>query len=194
MILGYLWLNCFTDLNYEHRLAGFSAAASAVAFLLPALFISSPVRQPYPLTARSFDRLLTAILLLCIATVAVSAIYNFQIVALEKIHEYREKLNTPAFLRYPITIVSTALLPFAFAGFVTSKAPWRAAAVLVLLLFFYPITLSKTALLTPFWLFAALVFSRFFEARIAALLLLLAPMFAGLEHIPAGSNRGDSQR
>jgi hypothetical protein len=36
MILGYLWLNCFTDLNCNHRLAGLSAAASAVAFLLPA--------------------------------------------------------------------------------------------------------------------------------------------------------------
>jgi hypothetical protein len=56
MILGYLWLNCFTDLNYNHRLAGLSAAASAVAFLLPALFISSPVRPAYPLTARSIRR------------------------------------------------------------------------------------------------------------------------------------------
>src|SRR5436190_9942783 len=28
MILGYLWLNVFTDLNYDHRLAGLSAATS----------------------------------------------------------------------------------------------------------------------------------------------------------------------
>src|ERR1022692_612154 len=27
MILGYLWLNCFTDLSYDHWLAGLSAAA-----------------------------------------------------------------------------------------------------------------------------------------------------------------------
>jgi hypothetical protein len=47
MVLGYLWLNCFTDLNYDHRSAALSAAASAVAFLLPALFISSPLRQIY---------------------------------------------------------------------------------------------------------------------------------------------------
>ena len=32
MILGYLWLNCFTDLNYDHRVAGLSAAVSAAAF------------------------------------------------------------------------------------------------------------------------------------------------------------------
>ena len=28
MVLGYLWLNCFSDLDYDHRLAGLSAAAS----------------------------------------------------------------------------------------------------------------------------------------------------------------------
>jgi hypothetical protein len=180
MILGYLWLNCFTDLNYDHRLAGLSAAASAVAFLLPALFISSPVRQVYMLTARSFGWLLTSILILCIATIAIGAIYNFRIVALENIYDYREKLDTPAFVRYLVTIISNALVPFAFAGFVAIKARWRAAAVLGLLLFFYPITLSKTAFFAPFWLIAVLVLSKIFEARITVILLLLGPMLAGL--------------
>ena len=83
-------------------------------------------------------------------------------------------------MRYLVTIASDALLPFAFAGFVARKAPWRAAAVLVLLLLCYPITLSKTAFFAPFWLVAALVLSRIFEARIAAVLLLLGPMLAGL--------------
>jgi hypothetical protein len=156
MILGYLWLNCFTDLNYDHRLAGLSAAASAVAFLL------------------------TSILILCIATIAIGAIYNFRIVALENIYDYREKLDTPAFVRYLVTIISNALLPFAFAGFVAIKARWRAAAVLGLLLFFYPITLSKTAFFAPFWLIAVLVLSKIFEARITVILLLLGPMLAGL--------------
>jgi hypothetical protein len=62
MVLSYLWLNCFTDLNYDHRMAGLSAAASAVAFLVPALFISAPLRQMYVLSATAFDRLLTLIL------------------------------------------------------------------------------------------------------------------------------------
>jgi hypothetical protein len=57
MIVGYLWLNSFTDLHYDHRLSGLSAAASAIAFLLPALFISAPVRQISTMTPRSFDRL-----------------------------------------------------------------------------------------------------------------------------------------
>ena len=61
IILGFLWLNSFTDLNYDQRLAGFSAAASAVAFLLPALFISRPLRQIVKMAPRSFDRLLWCI-------------------------------------------------------------------------------------------------------------------------------------
>jgi hypothetical protein len=180
MILGYLWLNCFTDLSYDHQLAGLSAAASSVAFLLPALFISSPVRQRYTPTARSFDRLLTSILILGTATIAIGAIYNFRIVALENMYEYRAKIDNPAPVRYLVTIVSDALLPFAFAGFVAGKAHWRAAAVLGLLLIFYPLTLSKTALFAPFWLVAVLVLSKIFEARITVILLLLGPMLAGL--------------
>src|SRR5882672_6181680 len=45
MVTGYLWLNYFSEFNYNHQLTGFSAAASAIVFLLPALFIRSPVRQ-----------------------------------------------------------------------------------------------------------------------------------------------------
>ena len=180
MILGYLWLNCFTDLNYDHRLAGVSAAASAVAFLLPALFISSPIGPIYLLSTRSFDRLLTFLLIFCIAAIAIGATYNFRVVSLENMYAYREKLHAPTPINYLIHIVSDALLPFAFAGFVARKAPWRAAAILVLLLLCYPITLMKTALFAPFWLIAALVFSTIFETRITAVLLLLGPILAGL--------------
>jgi hypothetical protein len=180
MILGYLWLNCFSDLNYDHRLAGLSAAASAVAFLLPALWISSPVRQIYTLTPRSFDRLLTSILILGIATIAVGAIYNFRFVALEDIYKHREKFNNPAIAVYLVSLVSNALLPFAFAGFVAHKARWRAATVLVLLLLFYPITLSKISLFTSLWLVVVLVLSKIFDARITVILSLLGPILAGL--------------
>jgi hypothetical protein len=39
MVVGYLWLIFFSDLHYNRPLAGLSAAASLVVFLLPALFI-----------------------------------------------------------------------------------------------------------------------------------------------------------
>jgi hypothetical protein len=183
MVLGYLWLNRFTDLSYDHRLAGFSAAASVVAFLLPALFITSPVRQIHTLTARSFDRLLTCILLLSIAITAVGAIYDFRIIGLDSMNEYRARLNAPLILNYLLPMTSSALLPFTFAGLVANKSWWRATAVLVLLLLFYPITLNKTVLLTPFWLVAMLLLSRFFETRIVVILSLLGPLLAGLASI-----------
>ena len=106
MILGYLWLNSFTDLHYDHRLAAFSAAASAVAFLLPALFISAPVRRYITMTPRSFDRLLTCILILGTAIIAVGASYNFQLVSLHDMYEYRAKLDAPTMVNYLVTIVS----------------------------------------------------------------------------------------
>lgn len=185
MIVGYLWLNSFTDLQYDHRLAGISAAGSAVAFLLPALFISAPVRQIFTMTPRSFDRLLTAILLLGIATIAVGAAYNFRLVGLREMYEYRAKLDTPTAVNYLTTIVSSSLLPFAFAGFVTIRAHWRAAAVLAVLLLFYPVTLTKIALFAPLWLVGVFVLSRCFEARIAVVLSLMVPVVFGLAAITA---------
>src|SRR6266404_8837897 len=50
MISGYLWLNCFTDLDYDHFLSGLSAAVSAIAFLLPALFIVAPIDQVHKMS------------------------------------------------------------------------------------------------------------------------------------------------
>src|SRR5450631_977983 len=69
MVLGYLWLNFFTDLNYDHLLAGFAAAAAAIAFLLPALFISLPIRQIYAPSEQAFGHGLNFILLFGVAIV-----------------------------------------------------------------------------------------------------------------------------
>ena len=180
MVLSYLWLNCFTDLNYDHRLAGFSAGASAVALLLPALFITAPLRQIYVLTATEFDRLLVAILLLATAVVVIGAAYNFRLVAIEDIYDFRDQIVSPKILNYLTGITSSALLPFAFAGFAARRAYWRAGAVLVLFLCMYPVTLSKVVLFTPFFLAGILVLSKLFEARIAVVLSLLGPILAGL--------------
>jgi hypothetical protein len=180
MILSYLWINSFSDLDYDHRHAGFSAAGSAIAFLLPALFISAPVRQLYVLSASAFNQLLILILMLGFAIVAIGAAYNFQFVAIENINNFREKIETPVILRYLIGITSSTLLPFAFAGFAACKAYWRAGAVLILLLLFYPITLSKLALFTPFWLLFMLTLTKLVEARAVIVLSRLLPMLAGV--------------
>ena len=180
MITGYLWLNHFSELIYNHRLAALSAAASAIFFLLPALFISSPLRQIYTLSSFALDRLLTLILLLGLATVLLGAYYNFRLVSIEDIYTYRSGLRFPTILNYVIGITSSALLPFAFACFVGRRDIWRAGAVLVLLLLFYPITLSKLALFTPFWLVAMWVLSRYFSFKLSVSLSLLLPLSVGI--------------
>ncbi|WP_426419399.1 hypothetical protein [Bradyrhizobium genosp. A] len=180
MILGYLWINCFSDFNYDHGLAGWSAAFSAAAFLVPATLIVSPVGRAYELPARMFEHLLTLILLVSLATIIAGAIYNFRIVAIEDIYSYRDKLGFPAGLRYAIGITTTTLLPFAFACFVAQGNIWRAGAVLVLSLLFYPVTLTKFAIFTPVWLVFVAVLARYFRPRTAVILSLLLPMLAGL--------------
>jgi hypothetical protein len=146
MVLGFLWLSRLTNLVYDRQLAQLSAAASAIAFLLPSLFITSPIRQRYVLSTAAFDRLLIGILLLGAATIVAGATYNFKFVGIEQIYQFRDKVELPRPLGYLIGMMSTALLPFAFAGFVARKAYWRAAAVLPVLICLYPVTFSKLVL------------------------------------------------
>ncbi len=180
MVAGYLWLNAFSELAYNHTLTGLSAAASALAFLLPALFISAPLRQVYVLSPQAVDRILVLILVLSAATIAVGASYNFMFVDLENIYAYREKLDFPRSLLYLFGITSNALLPFAFAMFVEKRALWRAAAVLLLLVLFYPVTLTKTAFFAPAWLLVVLAVSRFLQPKTTITVTMLVPVAIGL--------------
>ena len=89
-------------------------------------------------------------------------------------------MESPAIVNYSIAIASSALLPFAFAGFVARKAYWQAGAALLLLLLIYPVTLSKLALFAPFWLLAMLLLSKVFDAKTAVIMSLLGPVLIGL--------------
>jgi hypothetical protein len=180
MILGYLWIVEFSKFNYDHTLAAVSAFVSALAFLVPALFIASPIKQRLILSARAFDMLLSCILILAAAIISVGALYNFRLVGIADLYSFRGELEFPAFLRYAMGATPNALLPFAFACFVARSDRWRAAAALLLMLLFYPITLTKLALFEPFWLLFLVLLSRFFEARISVVLSLFLPVFAGL--------------
>ena len=180
MVLGYLWLNVFSDLPYDHRLSGLSAAASAVVFLLPALFISSPVRQRFTISAKLFDRLLTFSLVLAAATIAISATYNFRFVSIGRIYDFRSDLEFPRLLNYWIGMTSNALLPFAFGCFVVRRNYSRAGITLVLLLLFYPITLSKLAFFTPAWLLLITLLVKISDTRAAVVLSLFLPMLLGV--------------
>jgi hypothetical protein len=180
MILGYLWLVEFSRFHYDHRLAAVSAFASGLAFLVPALFITSPIKQRFILSARALDNLLSFILALAAAIIAVGALYNFRLVGVADIYGFRGELEFPAWLRYAMGTTSNAVLPFAFACFVARGSRWRAAAVLLLLLLFYPVTLSKLALFAPFWLLFLALLPRFFEARTTVVMSLFLPVSAGV--------------
>jgi hypothetical protein len=180
MILGYLWLNSFSQFQYDHTVAAVSAAVSAVAFLLPALLITSPIKRPYMISERSFVRLMACIVLFCAATAVAAAVYNFRIVAVADIYEFRGQLQFPTMLNYSIGAVTSVLLPFAFAYFFTQDKWWQAGIVLLISLSFYPSTLSKLALFTPAWLITLALISRMFEARTTVILSLLLPILAGV--------------
>ncbi|WFU18984.1 hypothetical protein [Bradyrhizobium sp. CB3481] len=179
-IFGYLWLIEFSLLPYNHPSAIISIFASALAFLAPALFITSPVRARLDLSVRDFDLLLSAILIFAAILVAVAAFYNFRLVGLSEIYRFREEIAFPAPLRYAIGITSNALLPFAFAGFALGGSTLRAGIVLVLMLLLYPVTLSKLALFAPLWLLFLAFLCRMVEARSTVILSLLLPTTVGL--------------
>ncbi|SHL50757.1 hypothetical protein SAMN05444159_6065 [Bradyrhizobium lablabi] len=180
MILGYLWLAAFSQFHYDHASASTSAFVSALAFLAPALFITSPIRQRFVLSARALDHLLSGILILAATIIAVGTLYNFRLVSLNDIYSFRGALEFPAWLSYAIGATSGALLPFAFACFVAHGNKWRATFVLLLLLLIYPITLTKLALFAPFWLVYVALLSRFFGARTTVVLSLFLPLSAGI--------------
>jgi hypothetical protein len=99
---------------------------------------------------------------------------------MRNIYEFRDTIESPAIVSYAITITASALLPFLFAGFVARKAWLRASVALLLLLLIYPITLSKLALVAPFWLVAIVLLSKVFDARTTVVMSLLGPVLIGL--------------
>jgi len=180
MILGYLWLVAFSRFPYDHALAAASAFAAAVALLLPALFITAPIRQRFVLSEHTLENLLTLILILAVVVIAVGALHHFRLVGLDNMYSYRDEIEIPAWLKYAIGAMSNALLPFAFACFMARGKRWRAAAVLLLLLLFYPITLTKLAVFAPFWLLFLALLSSFFATRTSVVLSLFLPLLAGI--------------
>lgn len=179
MIGGYLWLNSFSQFGYNHRLSGLSAATAAAAFLLPALY-QPTVPRLLTLSPQAFDWLLTLILPFSAAVVAIGACFNFRLVALGDIYTYRDGLSAPTFVNYLVGITSTALLPFVFACYASRGNFWRAVAVLVLLLLFYPVTLSKQAFFAPSWLVLMLAMTRFLDLRLTVVLSVLVPTATGV--------------
>ena len=179
MVLGYLWLNHFSDYGYDRTVAQLSAVASAIVFLLPALLVVSPIKRQFTLSERTFERVLTLIFWLCVATLIAAATYNFRLVSPADASNARSD-SFPLLLRYLLGMTLTVLLPFVFACDVARRRYWRAGAVLLVLLLHYPVILAKTAFFAPVWLVYMAVLLRIFGARMAVVLSLLVPGLVGL--------------
>ena len=180
LVFGFLWIVNFTKYNYDHVGAAWSAAASMLLFLLPALLIRAPVGRSFSLSTRNLEHLLRFLMALSLLTVAAASTYNFRFVTLAHIYDFRSELHFPTAIRYLIGIVSNSVLPFMLACYLALNQRWWAGVVLVLMLLFYPITLSKLALFAPAWIAALLILSKFFEARTATVLSLLLPVLVGV--------------
>ena len=179
-ILSYLWLNCFTDLNYHHFLSGASAFTSCALFLFPALFIARPFAPALRISTAAFDRLLLAIICISAVVTCAGAYYSFRLAAIEDLSTLREKIVFPKLLNYLLAMTTSALLPFAFAGFTARKKYLLAAFVIILQALLYPVTLSKLALFAPLWLIALYFLTARLEPRTAIILSLLLPLLMGL--------------
>lgn len=180
MMVGFLWINSFSRYPYNHQLARFSAIASFIAFLALAIVTPARFEPKLELSERAFRRLLLSIEILVLITLVTASQYNFRLVSLEHIYDFRQDIDFPPPLRYAIGIALSALLPFAFASHLQFRQPRRAALALFLALAFYPITLSKLALFAPALLLGLLILISLFEARIASILALLFPLAVGL--------------
>jgi len=184
MALAYLWIAKFSLHSYDHQAASISALVSTVAFLVPALFLTSPIRQRLVLSAKSFDRLLSLILIFAAAVIAVGALYNFRMAGINDIYQLRDQIDFPIPLRYAIGASSSTLLPFAFACFFIHGQRWRAATALLLLLLLYPVTLTKLSLFAPFWLLFLALLAGFLDAKVAVVTSLLLPTLLGVLLVP----------
>ncbi|KRQ10128.1 hypothetical protein [Bradyrhizobium manausense] len=180
MLMGYLWLLPLSTFPYDHVVAYASAFASGLAFLVPAMLLSIPARQKLALSETGFRRLLTCILGFAVAVLGLGALYNLKLVAISEIYNFRNQLEFPAWLSYGLGVTSNILLPFAFAFFVIERARWRAGFCVLLLLMFYPVTLSKLSLFAPAWLVILAALSRVFAARTVVTLSLLVPILFGV--------------
>jgi hypothetical protein len=93
---------------------------------------------------------------------------------------FREDIQLPLIVGYLIGLVSSALLPFAFASYLALRSYWKAAFALLLFPLFYPVTLTKLMFFSPAWILALALLSRLFEARRTVVLSLFVPIFIGV--------------
>lgn len=184
MMAGFFWLNTFSLLTYDHEAALISAVASIVLFLLPSLTIRAKI-WTFALPRRLFDRLPEAILFFAAAILLACAFSGVHFVGIDGMAQYRNELarTHSRAVEYAIGNINGALIPFAFACFLVRKRWFMLAALSMVSLLYYPVTLTKVSLFTaPVLVFMAVISSRL-EARTCVIISLLVPLLIGLSTV-----------
>ncbi|MGY8668351.1 hypothetical protein Q3C01_39110 [Bradyrhizobium sp. UFLA05-109] len=182
----FLWLICFSEFPYNHLLAGWSAAISCIAFLLPALLLGRSLKHSLEVSITTFDRIVSLAICLSAFVIASGAYYSFSIPLTGALADARETILVPRPIGYLVWISSSALLPFAFAYSLARQWYRRLVVVVLLQLLLFPVTLTKTALFAPLWLTFLQLLSARTSPRNVVVLSLLLPMTFGLLLLPLG--------
>jgi len=180
MIAGYIWLSYFIVGDYDHAQARWSLAASLLLLLVPLLFQARPLRPRFSLSAQTMNRLLPGLLASALLVLAWNAVYGFAFVSTAEADRLRGTLSRPTVLSYIDSWLAGALLPFAFAWFASRRRYVLAALSIILIAAFYPVLLNKTVAFAGVWLPFLFILFSLVEARRAAALSLLLPLFFGL--------------
>src|SRR5215475_3867504 len=102
MIIGFFWASYFTVQPYDHVLARWSAVASLLLFLLPALFQTRPLPRFLMLSPRAMNLTMAALLVVSAGILALGATYGVALVALSQSEQLRSAFSRPAILNYLI--------------------------------------------------------------------------------------------
>ena len=180
MIIGFFWASYFTVQEYDHMLARWSALASLLLLLLPALFQTRPLPRLLVLSPQAMSRLMLVLLVLSAGILAVSASYGFALVGLSQSEQLRGTFSRPAILNYLIGWTIGAVLPFAFAYFAWHRRYALAGVALVLIWGSYPIVLNKSVVFGGVWLLYLFVLFALFEPKRATVYSLLILMLPGI--------------
>jgi hypothetical protein len=188
MIVGFFWISYFTVGDYDHVVARWSALASLLLFLLPALCQTRPLPR-LVLSPQAMRRLMLVLLVLSAGILALGASYGFSLVGLSQSEQFRNAFPRPAIVNYLMGWTIGAVLPFAFAYFAWHRRYGLAATALALIWCSYPIVLNKSVVFGGVWLvYLFVLFTRFEPKRatVFSLLFLMLPGIVGHQLIENG--------
>ena len=180
IVMNFTWLSYRSRFDYDHAMVIVLVVSSFLLFLMPALLFGSRRRIRWTLPSSWFPVLLVVLTAIIGAVLVVAATYNFRVVGLGSIYEFRNEVIFPTALNYSVNVVINALAPYVFACWIERRNYICALCIVLLLLAFYPVTLSKGALFAPFWLVVLTLVMREGSPRLRFVAVYLAVVAIGV--------------